>query len=89
METKLKAGGTYILTENVRVRKGPGRLYSQKLYKELNQTTKAKAFDQMFAVLKAGTRVVILKLIKTENETWGKIASGYILLKSGDQLYVK
>ena len=83
-----KAGKTYTLQVNVKVRNGAGQNSPQKLYEELSAAYKKNAFEQMFAVLKAGTRVVALKVINNNGEVWLKTPVGYLCAKTLKEIYI-
>lgn len=80
-------GNVYELKVDLRVRTGAGTNYRQKNYLELTPDGKKHAYKKIKAVLKAGTKVTCLDVIvKTANEIWIKIPSGYVAgLYNGDQ----
>ena len=84
-----KAAKVYTLQKNLKVRSGPSTAYAQKYYKELSPDLKKKAYDQLFAVLKAGSKIVAIKVITNKNEVWLKIPVGYILAKNEKEIYIK
>lgn len=84
-----KAAKIYTLQKDLKVRIGPGINYPQKYYKELNSDSKKNAYDQLFAVLKAGTKVVAIKVINSNGQIWLKIPTGYVLAKTEKEIYIK
>lgn len=83
-----RAGRTYILVKDLKVRTGPGVNYSQKYYKELLAQDRAKAYDQLFAVLKSDSKIVAMKVITNGNEVWIKFPSGYVLAKRNKEIFI-
>ena len=59
-----KAGKTYILKKPVKVRKGAGLDTPQKYYNDLTPKGKTNAFNQLFAVMKANTKIVAIKVVE-------------------------
>lgn len=90
-ETKesYKVGTTYTLQVNLNVRYGAGTTYKIKKYSELTKDGRKHALNISSAVLKRGTKVTCLKIIKKENQIWLEIPSGFICAKYGDKVYVK
>lgn len=86
---KYKAAKVYTLQKDLKVRTGPGTIYPQKYYKDLNPDFKTRAYDQLFAVLKTGSKIVAMKVITNNNEIWLKIPVGYILAKNEKEIYIK
>lgn len=82
-------GKTYTLQVNLNVRIGAGTSYKNKKYSELTKDGRKHALNISNAVLKRGTKVTCLKVIKVKDETWIEIPSGYICGKYGDKVYVK
>lgn len=82
-------GNTYTLQVNLNVRMGAGTSYKNKKYSELTKDGRKHALNISNAVLKRGTKVTCLKVIKVKDETWIEIPSGYICAKYGDKVYVK
>lgn len=82
-------GKTYTLQVNLNVRMGAGTSYKNKKYSELTKDGRKHALNISNAVLKRGTKVTCLKVIKVIDETWLQIPSGFICAKYGDNVYVK
>lgn len=82
-----KAGKTYKLQQNMKVRTGAGTFYRQKNRTELTEDGKKNALDQKKAVLKKGTEVTCLKVSK--NGRWIKIPSGWVCGKGKTKVYIK
>lgn len=86
------AGKNYILTTNLKVRSGAGTNYTWKTVNQLTAggkkaATSSNSSDK--AVLKSGTVVTALSVIKSGNNIWLKIPSGYICANEGGSAYVK
>lgn len=90
-ETKesYKVGTTYTLQVNLNVRYGAGTLYKIKKYSELTKDGRKHALNISSAVLKRGTKVTCLKIVKKDDYIWIQIPSGFICAKYGDKVYVK
>lgn len=84
-----KVGVVYTLQVNLNVRNGAGTSYKNKKYSELTKDGRKHALNQANAVLKRGTKVSCLKIVKKENQIWLEIPSGFICAKYGDIVYVK
>ena len=84
-----KVGSTYTLQVNLNVRMGAGTSYKNKKYSELTKDGRKHALNISKAILKRGTKVTCLKVIKVIDETWLQIPSGFICAKYGDKVYVK
>lgn len=82
-------GKTYTLQVNLNVRTGAGTSYKNKKYAELTKDGRKHALNISNAVLKRGTKVTCLKVIKVKDEIWLEIPSGFICAKYGDKVYVK
>ncbi len=82
-------GKTYTLQVNLNVRIGAGTSYKNKKYSELTKDGRKHALNISNAVLKRGTKVTCLKVIKVKDETWLEIPSGFICAKYGEKVYVK
>lgn len=82
-------GKTYTLQVNLNVRMGAGTSYKNKKYSELTKDGRKHALNISNAILKRGTKVTCLKVIKVKDETWIEIPSGFICAKYGDKVYVK
>ena len=63
---------------DLNVRTGAGTNYSIKKYQDLTQDGKNHAYKQNYACLKKGTRVTVLNVIKSGNNIWLRIPSGYV-----------
>lgn len=89
-EITYSAGKTYTLQQDMKVRSGAGSGYVQKYYSQLTADGKKNAYNQTYAVLKKGTKVTLIKVIKKSNtEIWGQIPSGYVALRVGNTYYAK
>lgn len=84
-----KVGNIYTLQVNLNVRMGAGTSYKNKKYSELTKDGRKHALNISNAVLKRGTKVTCLKVIKVKDEIWLEIPSGFICAKYGDKIYVK
>lgn len=82
-------GKEYKLLANMKVRKGAGTSKAQKLRSELTADGKKRALNQKYAVLKAGTKVTVKKVVKSGSDIWLQIPSGYVCAKQGSTVYVK
>lgn len=82
-------GNTYTLQVNLNVRMGAGTSYKNKKYSELTKDGRKHALNISNAILKRGTKVTCLKVIKVKDETWIEIPSGFICAKYGEKIYVK
>lgn len=82
-------GKTYTLQVNLNVRYGAGTSYKNKKYSELTKDGRKHALNISNAVLKRGTKVTCLKIVKKENQIWLEIPSGFICAKYGEKIYVK
>lgn len=89
-----KVGGVYTLQVNLNVRYGAGTSYRNKKYSELTKDGRKHALNISNAVLKRGTKVTCLKVIKnginmSKGDIWLQIPSGFICAKYGEKVYVK
>ena len=71
-------GKNYTLQVDLNVRTGAGISYKVKKYNELTVDGKRHAYIQTNAVLKKGTIVTCLEIIKNGQDIWLKIPSGYV-----------
>lgn len=79
--SKYNVGKNYTLQDNMFVRTGAGTNYSIKSVRELTQDGKKHAVSSNLndnAVLKKGTIVTCLEVIKENNNIWLRIPSGYV-----------
>lgn len=83
-----KAGKRYILKKAIKVRSKPSVNSPQKYTAELVGADKQNAYDQLFAVLKPDTKIVAMKVIRENGETWIKIPSGFILAQTAKETYI-
>ena len=89
-DLKYVIGNVYTLQVDLNVRYGAGTEYERKKYSELTPDGKKHAFNQYYAVLKKGTRVTCLDIIiKSNNEIWLKIPSGYVAGIYNGKEYIK
>ena len=74
-----KVGNVYTLQTDVKVRKGPGEIYDQKLRSSLSADGKKNAKVQLMATLKKDTDVTV-KNIKSDalDNIWLEIPSGWV-----------
>ena len=85
-----QSGKTYTLQTDMKVRSGASTNDPQIKTTALLSDDKKNAYNQTYAVLKKGTKVILRGVIKRgDKEYWGKIASGYICLMSGTTKYAK
>lgn len=87
-EAEYKAGNNYTLQANMKVRTGAGTNHAQKKKSALTVDGQKHALNQEMAVLKAGTIVTALAVIKSGNDVWLKIPSGYVCAKDGGETYI-
>lgn len=85
----LKFGKTYTTSVDLNVRTGAGTNYSIKKYQDLTKDGKNHAYKQNYACLKKGTRVTVLDIIKSGNDIWLRIPSGFIAGFYQNKEYVK
>lgn len=82
-------GKTYKLQTALKVRKGAGTSYAQKLKKNLTSGGQAAALNQKYAVLKAGTKVTCQAVkVLANGEVWIQIPSGWICARQNGKAYV-
>jgi hypothetical protein len=86
--TEYKAAKVYTLKKDIKVRKGAGLNRPQKLYSELTPKGRTNAYEQKYAVLKAGSKVVSIKVIKNGKEVWLMTPDGYILAQTEKETYI-
>lgn len=82
-------GKNYTLQVDLNVRYAAGTNYGIKKYNELTKDGKRHAYEQTNAVLKKGTIVTCLDVIKNENDIWLKIPSGYVAGYYQEKEYIK
>lgn len=82
-------GKNYTLQVDLNVRYGAGTNNAIKKYNELTEDGKKHAYVQTNAVLKKGTIVTCLDVIKNENDIWLKIPSGYVAGYYQGKEYIK
>jgi len=82
-------GKNYTLKVDLNVRYGAGTNNAIKKYNELTEDGKKHAYVQTNAVLKKGTIVTCLDVIKNENDIWLKIPSGYVAGYYQGKEYIK
>lgn len=78
---KYNIGKNYTLQDNMFVRTGAGTSYSIKAVRELTEDGKRHALVQDLnsnAILKKGTVVTCLEVLKENNNIWLRIPSGYV-----------
>lgn len=86
---KFIKGKKYTLQVDLNVRTGPGTNYSKKTYNQLTEDGKKHAYKQNNAVLKKGTIVSCLDVIKENQNIWLKIPSGYVVGYYQGKEYIK
>lgn len=79
----------YTTLVDLKVRDGAGVEFRQKNRSELTENAKKNSKISFKAVLKAGTKVTCLMIVKKGNEIWLKIPSGFICAKMNDRIYVR
>lgn len=85
-----KVGNVYTLQYDMKVRSGAGTDYAQKTYWQITPDGRRNAYNQNLAVLRTGTKVTAMKVIKiSNNEVWLLIPSGYVCAASGKTTYIK
>lgn len=82
-------GKIYTLQVDLNVRTGAGTNYRVKNYKEITEDGRKHAYKQTNAVLKKGTRVTCLDIIKENQNIWLKIPSGYVAGIYNGKEYIK
>lgn len=82
-------GRNYTLQVDLNVRTGAGTSYKIKKYSELTVDGKKHAYLQTNAVLKKGTVVTCLDIIKVGQDIWLKIPSGYVAGYYQGKEYIK
>lgn len=83
-----KVGKTYKTLVDLHVRTGAGKQYRIKNYRELTFNAKLHAYKQLHAVLKKGTKVTCLEIIKDENNIWFRIPSGFVCAIYEGKVYI-
>lgn len=86
---RFEKGKVYTLQVDLNVRTGAGTNYRVKKYKELTADGKNHAFRQEKAVLKTGTRITCLNVIKEHNNIWLQIPSGFVAGFYNGKEYIK
>lgn len=82
-------GSNYKLKYDLKVRNGASTKYAWKKRSELTANAKKHAYDQTYAVLKAGTVVTVQQVTKLSNgEIWVKIPSGWVCAVQGGKVYI-
>lgn len=84
-----KIGSTYTLQVDLKVRKGAGTGYAQKLRSELTADGRKNAQAGRYAVLKKGTKVTAKRVQKVGNDIWLQIPSGWVAGYYNKNIYVK
>ena len=82
-------GKNYTLQVDLNVRYGAGTNYAIKKYSELTVDGKKHAYVQTNAVLKKGTVVTCLEIIKNGQDIWLRIPSGYVAGYYQENEYIK
>lgn len=85
-----KANTDYTLQADLKVRSGAGTGYAQKKTSALTVKARKSAYNQTYAVLKKGTKITALKVIKkSDKEYWVQIPSGYICAMQQGKKFIK
>lgn len=84
-----KPGGTYTLLFDVKVRKGAGTNFGQKLRTRLTTNGKKNAKAGLYAVLKKGTKVTATAVKNKKDETWLEIPSGWVCAVMKKKTFIK
>lgn len=82
-------GKNYTLQVDLNVRYGAGINYTIKKYNELTEDGKKQSYVQTNAVLKKGTVVTCLEIIKNGQDIWLRIPSGYVAGYYQGKEYIK
>ena len=82
-------GKNYTLQVDLNVRYGAGTNNTIKKYNELTVDGKKHAYIQTNAVLKKGTVITCLEIVKNGNDIWLKIPSGYVAGIYQNEIYMK
>ena len=83
-----KVGKTYLLNRAIKVRTNPSLTSPQKYYKDLVGKDKDNAYKQLFAVLKPNTKIIVMKVVRVDDQVWIKIPSGYICTQNSKETYI-
>ena len=78
VDNYFEIGKTYTLQVDLNVREKAGTNNRIKTYNELTVDGKKHAYNQTNAVLKNGTRVTCLEILKINDEIWIRIPSGWV-----------
>lgn len=86
-----RAGKTYTLQSNLKVRKGPGKSYAHIKRSRLTEAERKKAQKGTYAVIKSGRKVKAEKVKKKAGGkyVWIRIPSGWVCAKEGDEIYMR
>lgn len=84
-----KVGGTYTLLTDVKVRKGAGTNFGQKLRLQLTANGKKNAKAGLYAVLKKGTKVTATAVKNKKDEIWLEIPSGWVCAVMKKRTFIK
>ena len=85
-----KVNTDYTLQVDLKVRSGAGTGYAQKKTSALTVNARKSAYNQTCAVLKRGTKVTALKVVKkSDKEYWIQIPSGYICAMQKGEKFIK
>lgn len=86
---KFEVGKVYTTLVDLHIRSGAGTNFRIKKYYELTENAKKNSYIQAKAVLKKGTRVTCLKVVKENLNTWLLIPSGYVCAIYNGKEYIK
>lgn len=89
MVAEYQVGKVYTTQVNLRVRKGPGLNYAQKLRGELTADGQKHALMQTKATFRAGTRITCKETKVEDNHIWLRCPSGWLCAVEGDRIYIK
>lgn len=84
-----KVGKVYTTQVNLKVRKGPGLVYAQKLRSELTPDGQKHALIQARATFAAGTRITCKEVAEETDYIWIRCPSGWVCAVEGDRVYIK
>lgn len=82
-------GKVYTLQSNLKVRTGAGVSYRQKQRSELSADGKKNAKLGVMAILKKGTKVTVLEIVRLSGYIWVRVPSGWLCAVEGNKIYIK
>lgn len=84
-----RAGATYTLQEDLKVREGAGTNQMWKLRSELTYDGIKNSYEMYHAVLKKGTKVTCLEIKSVNDDVWLRIPSGWVAGYYNGEVYIK